>query len=97
MEVRPEANEKLDVEPTPDADAEARPNVDVKPRHSTDRSSQEHCEEDGVTVERQDNSDLAGEQGGLGEVLPPGVRVADDDPSDDGYTMTMMSTTGAAA
>ena len=72
---RPEANEKLDVE--------ARSHVDVTPRHSTDRSSQEHREKDGVTVEGQDDSDLAAEQGGLGEVRSLGVRVADDDSSDD--------------
>ena len=39
-------------------------------RHSTDKSSQEHCEEDGVTAERQDNSYLAAERCGLGEVCP---------------------------
>ena len=35
-----------------------------------ERSSQEHCEEDGVAAERQDISDLAVEQCALGEVRP---------------------------
>jgi len=39
-------------------------------RHSTDQSSQEHCEEDGVTVECQDSIDLVVEQCGLVEVRP---------------------------
>ena len=44
VEVRPDADEKLDVESSPAADVDA----DEKPRrHSIDRSSQEHCEEDG--------------------------------------------------
>ena len=57
-EVRPVADEKPNAESSFDANVKARPDVDVKPRHSTDRSSQENCEQDGVTVERQDISDL---------------------------------------
>ena len=76
VEARPDADEKPDKKLSPDADVEVRPDADEKPRHCS--------EEDGVTVERQDNSDLAAEQGGLCRVRQSGVRVAIDDSSDNG-------------